>query len=140
MMPIRGSGLPTTTTTTKIVPPWILMIPQSHLYIFDTLHRMCNTTLSQNQLWLSNNDIIFDRKNKINFTCMARVLHDSSRQIFLSWGRHKISFPLLYSFFSPSLSIHNCQYHTQNEKQNTFIIKGFIYIDVKIFIKKNIIH
>lgn len=22
-----------------------------HLYIFDTLHRNCNTTLSQNQLW-----------------------------------------------------------------------------------------
>lgn len=70
----------------------------------------------------------FDRQNKIHLTCMARVLHDSSCQIFLSWGRHKISFPLLYSSFSPSLSIHNCQCHTQNGKQNTVIIKVFIYI------------
>lgn len=92
-----------------------------------------------------NNDITFlTGKNKINLTCMVRVHRDTYRQIFLSWDRHKISFPLLYSFFSPSLSIHNCQCHTQNchtqnWKQNTLIIKKIIYIDVKI-LKHNFLY
>lgn len=35
----------------------------------------------------------FEKQNKIHLTCIAKLHHDSSRQTFLPWGRHRISFP-----------------------------------------------